>query len=42
MDCLFPNLTKMLCYEIYGRSNKLKKNYKFASMFFSKFNYSEQ
>ena len=42
MDGLFPNITKMLCYEFYGTSNKLKKNYKFAHMLFSKFNYREQ
>ena len=42
MDGLFPNITQLLCYEFYGRSNILKKSYKFANMFFSKFNYSEQ
>ena len=42
MDGLFPNITKMLCYEFYGTSNKLKKVYKFAYMFFSKFSYREE
>ena len=41
MDGLFRNITQLLSYEFYGRSNLLKKSYKFASMFFSKFNYSE-
>ena len=42
MDCLFPNITQLLSYEFYGRSNKLKKSYKFAYMFFSKFSYREE
>ena len=42
MDGLFPNITRFLCYEFYGTSNKLKKCYKFADMFFSKFNYRQQ
>ena len=42
MDGLFRNITQLLCYEFYGRSNILKKSYKFASMFFSKFYYSEE
>ena len=42
MDGLFRNITRFLCYEFYGRSNLLKKSYKFAYMFFSKFNYIEQ
>ena len=42
MDGLFRNITQLLSYEFYGRSNLLKKSYKFAYMFFSKFNYREE
>ena len=42
MDGLFLNITRFLCYEFYGTSNFLKKRYKFADMFFSKFNYREE
>ena len=41
MDGLFPNITGFLCYEFYGTSNSLKKRYKFADKFFSKFEYIE-
>ena len=39
MDGLFPNITGLLCYEIYGTSNLREKCYKFADKFFSKFEY---
>ena len=42
MDGLFRNITQLLSYEFYLRSNFLKKSYKFAYMFFSKFNYREE
>ena len=39
MDGLFPNITKLLCFEGIER---FYFDYKFACMFFSKFKYREQ
>ena len=39
MDGLFSNITRLLCYE---GNERFYFDYKFAYMFFSKFNYREQ
>ena len=37
---LFPNIKQMLSYSSYGENKILKKKYKFAKMFLSKFSFN--